>query len=159
MLSKYRYFGHRRRPEYRLVIVSGERFPPVLRADDWTPQEERPYDRVHPEVMKDVERQGFGFFKQYVRFEEIPRRRDWALAARGNGMSEFYCDYMHKHFPDFRMVLPKDAPMPPGGIAEDWLLVRTRPGDHMSVDGRKWVDEDGYALMRVHVPLAEIRAL
>jgi hypothetical protein len=72
-MRTYSYFSHVRRPEYRLVIESGGAFPSKLNAKDWQVNEERPYDRVHGEVMKDVERQGFGFFKQNIGFEEIPR--------------------------------------------------------------------------------------
>ena len=72
-MATYSYFSHLRRPDYRLVIESGRTFPPELDAAEWQINEERPYDRVHTEVMKDVERQGYGFFKQSIGFEEIPK--------------------------------------------------------------------------------------
>jgi hypothetical protein len=72
-VATYSYFSHVRRPAYRLVMESGGTFPPELDAKDWQINEERPYDRVHGEVMKDVERQGFGCFKQSIGFEEIPK--------------------------------------------------------------------------------------
>jgi hypothetical protein len=73
VVTKYRYFGHLRRPEYRMVMESGRPFPAGLNTADWQPQDERPYERVHVEVMKDIEQHGYGFFKQNVRIEDLPR--------------------------------------------------------------------------------------
>lgn len=73
--------------------------------------------------------------------------------------SEDYCDYMHRHLPQFRMVLPKGGPMPSGTTADDWELVRTRPAALLSVDGRRQVDQDGYAIIRVNVTIAELQSL
>ena len=72
-MAAYNYFSHLRCPDYRLVIESERAFPSELDAAQWQINEERPYDRVHSEVMKDVERHGYGFFKQNIGFEEIPR--------------------------------------------------------------------------------------
>ena len=74
-------------------------------------------------------------------------------------MSQYYCDYMHKRLPDFRLVLPKDAAMPARCNAGDWELVRTRPAAHLSQSGRAQVDADGFAIIRVHVPLDEVTSL
>ncbi|MBZ9603231.1 hypothetical protein [Phyllobacterium chamaecytisi] len=71
-MSKYRYFYHVKRSDYRLVIPRGRDFPPGLDASDWALQEERSHDRVHKEVMKDIERNGFGSYQQDIHPAQIP---------------------------------------------------------------------------------------
>ncbi|RJT26119.1 hypothetical protein D3227_37540 [Mesorhizobium waimense] len=74
-------------------------------------------------------------------------------------MAEHYCDYLYKHLPAFRLVIPKDGPMPPATTADDWQLVRNRSASQLSVDGRDQVDSEGYAIIRVNVTLGELLSL
>jgi hypothetical protein len=71
-MSKYTYYSHVRHPEYRLVMETGRPMPEGLSAGDWKAQEERPHDRVHKEVMKDIEKQGFGSYQQDIRAGDLP---------------------------------------------------------------------------------------
>ncbi|MEZ0212506.1 MAG: hypothetical protein ACAH27_06085 [Xanthobacteraceae bacterium] len=71
-MSKYTYFGHVKRHEYRIVIESGRPLPDGLDAADWRAEEERPFDAVHKEVMRDIEAQGFGAYRQYIRPGDVP---------------------------------------------------------------------------------------
>ncbi|WP_147377790.1 hypothetical protein [Mesorhizobium waimense] len=81
-MSTYSYFLHLRRPSFRLVLKSGSSFPSGLDPIDWKFKEERPYDKVHAEVMKDIECQGFGAYQQDIRSEDIPGARIAASSRR-----------------------------------------------------------------------------
>lgn len=74
-------------------------------------------------------------------------------------MAESYSDYMHVRRPEYRMVIATGGPMPKGTRTEDWTLLKTRPADRLSEGGRRIVDEEGYAIIRVHVSLGELRTL
>lgn len=74
-------------------------------------------------------------------------------------MSDFYCDYIFKARCEYRLVVGQDRAMPEGTVASDWELVRTRPAELLSEDGRKQVDDDGYALIRVNLTLDELSQL
>ncbi|MBB3396161.1 hypothetical protein [Rhizobium sp. BK060] len=74
-------------------------------------------------------------------------------------MAETYSDYVHIRHPDYRMVIATDAMMPDGLQRDDWRLLKVRPADRLSAGGRKIVDDEGYAIIRVHVSLNELRAL
>ncbi|MCO5089774.1 hypothetical protein [Bosea sp. (in: a-proteobacteria)] len=74
-------------------------------------------------------------------------------------MAEFYCDYVHRRLPNYRMVMPKDVPIAAGGNIDDWDLLRVRAANQLNPTGRGYVDTAGYTIIRVHVPLEEIRKL
>ena len=74
-MSKYVYYGHATRDEYRIVIEEGRRLPEGLKEADWIAKEERPYEAVHKEVMSDIENQGFGAYRQFIRPDEVPADR------------------------------------------------------------------------------------
>ncbi|MBB3396165.1 hypothetical protein [Rhizobium sp. BK060] len=57
------------------------------------------------------------------------------------------------------MVIEEGAKFPDGLHADDWQLVRTRDGRFMSDGGAKQVAQNGYAVIRVNVPLAEVLTL
>jgi hypothetical protein len=74
-------------------------------------------------------------------------------------MADLYCDYNHKRLDDYWLVVPDVAGMPEGIRLDDWQLVRKRPANRLSDSGRKHVDDNGYAILRFHVPLEELKAV
>jgi hypothetical protein len=71
-MSSYIYYGHVKRPEYRLVAENGRPLPEGLNVADWQAEEERPFEAVHKEVMRDIEAQGFGGYRQFILPGEVP---------------------------------------------------------------------------------------
>lgn len=73
-MSRYTYYGHVKHNDYRIVLESGRPLPEGLNSGDWVAREERPYDAVHKEVMNDIEAQGFGAYRQFIRPGEVPAK-------------------------------------------------------------------------------------
>jgi hypothetical protein len=74
-------------------------------------------------------------------------------------VADVFCDYNHKRLGAYWLVVPDGVPMPEGIRAEDWELVRKRPADRLSNSGRKQVEDEGYAIIRVNVSLEELKSL
>ncbi|MEZ0212505.1 MAG: hypothetical protein ACAH27_06080 [Xanthobacteraceae bacterium] len=74
-------------------------------------------------------------------------------------MADLYCDYNHKRLENYWLVVPDVAPLPQDILIDDWQLVRKRAANRLSDGGRKQVDDDGYAILRFHVALEELKSI
>ena len=68
----FNYFQHVKKPQYRIVIEGGKPLPTDLKSEDWKVVEVRPFEKVHKEIMKDIEKRGFGTYQQFIRPYELP---------------------------------------------------------------------------------------
>ncbi len=68
----FNYFQQVKNPQYRIVIESGTPLPAGLKSEDWEVVEVRPFEKVHKEIMKDIEKRGFGTYQQFIRPHELP---------------------------------------------------------------------------------------
>lgn len=67
----FNYFQNVKNPQYRIVIESGKSLPTGLNSEDWEAVEVRPFEKVHKEIMKDIEKRGFGTYQQFIRAREL----------------------------------------------------------------------------------------
>lgn len=70
-MEQYDYYMNIRHTDYRIVIPSSRKLPNQLKAAEWKVKETRPKDRVHGEIMNDINRQGFGAYQQDLKISDI----------------------------------------------------------------------------------------
>ena len=68
----YKFFVHRRQPDYRLVISADAPFPCGASEGDWRLTRSREASDVNSEVREAVERDGYSLFRIGLLLSEIP---------------------------------------------------------------------------------------
>ena len=68
----YKFFVHRRHPDYRLVISADAPFPSGASEGDWRLTRSREASDVNSEVREAVQRDGYSLFRIGLSLSEIP---------------------------------------------------------------------------------------
>ena len=69
-----------------------------------------------------------------------------------------YRFHVHRTKPDYRLVTADGAPLPAEGREEDWRFTRLRERADTNPDVVRLVDEMGYCLFRIGLPLSEMES-
>lgn len=70
--TMFNYFQHVTKPQYRIVLECGRALPSGLKPEDWEVVEVRPFERVHNEIVREIEKRGVGAYQQFIRPHELP---------------------------------------------------------------------------------------
>jgi hypothetical protein len=67
-----------------------------------------------------------------------------------------YKFFVHVRHPSYRLVISADASFPAGASGHEWRFTRTCEASDVNAEVRDAVNQAGYSLFKIGLPLSEI---
>jgi hypothetical protein len=71
-MASYRFFRHRRHPQFRLALRAGDEFPDGAREADWEQTRERDEADTAADVLAEIADRGYSLFQLRAELDQIP---------------------------------------------------------------------------------------
>lgn len=72
----YRFYRHRQKPQFRLVLKAQLGFPPETAEGEWELTRQREGEDVNRDVRREIDEKGYSLFKIGVTFAELSLSKD-----------------------------------------------------------------------------------